>query len=100
MTEEPTAVVIGLQLDAPKTSSVNVGDLIMLRESFVEKCVVRMQQVREPPVLPNDAVNEQFCLHAKCLPQIVIEVREKAMIGGNGIEVSQIEPLTGEVCDQ
>ena len=72
----------------------------MVREALVEKRVIGVEQVRDGPVLAEDALDKQLGFPAHCLPEVVVEIDEAPRIRRDGLEAAQVEPLRGEVGDE
>ena len=72
----------------------------MLRQTFVQKRVVGVQQIQCSAVLENDAFEKHFRLPRKALPQVVIEVREDVLIRAVTSYIAQIQPLSRKVAAQ
>ncbi len=72
----------------------------MLGQPLVDERVVRRHQVKDVPVLMDDAAEKQLGLALKRLPQIIVEIRELERIGNHGAQIAQIQPLAGKVVDQ
>ena len=72
----------------------------MPRQAFVEKRIVRADQLDDATVLADLAFDEQLGLLLKGLAQVLVKFREQVGVGHKAAEVAQLQPLTGEVFDQ
>ena len=72
----------------------------MPRESLVQVGGVTLDQVGDGAVLAQDGFQVKLRFTAKRLAQVVVEIREQAKIGRDGIEVAQVQPLGAEVADE
>ena len=72
----------------------------MLGQALVDERVIGPQQVEHAAIFVHDALNKEFCLASKGLPQVVIEVRKGARIRIERCQIAQVQPLSGEVAHQ
>ena len=72
----------------------------MARETLVDKCVVRVQQVDDAAIFADDAVEEHLGFDTERLTQVVIEVREHLRRRRGARQVAQLQPLASEVLDE
>ena len=80
--------------------AVDIGNLIVPREPFVEERVVRRQQLQHAAVLLQLAPDEQVGLLLHGLTQVLVEVRELVDIGDDACQLSELQPLIGKVIDE
>src|SRR5262245_61094876 len=81
-------------------TSVDVWNAVMPCQPFVHERVVRAEQIENAAVLANDAFEEHLRLAPERQPQVVVEIRELMTIRLNALQVSQVQPLTGEVANE
>ncbi len=99
--EQPTPhVEVGAEGHAPEPAAVDVRDPVMPGEPFVDERVIRGQQIQDAAILVDDAVEQELDLAAKRDPQVVVEIRIDAGIRLDGVQGSQVQPLTREIVDQ
>ena len=72
----------------------------MLRQPFVDKRVIRAQQVERAPILTQHAVEKELRFLPEGLTQIVVEIRKQTHIRRDRGEIAQVQPLRREVGDQ
>src|SRR5207247_3936097 len=81
LAKQPAPLSVLAQRDAAEATAIDVLNAVMLRESFIQKRVIRLQQVEHAAVLAQDILNKELRFPAEGLPQIVIEVGEETQIG-------------------
>ena len=84
----------------PELAAVDPGYAVVLREALVDEGVIGSQQVEHVAVAADDALEEQIRFSSKRLAEVVIEVGEDFRIRRHGPDVTQLQPLSGEVGDQ
>ena len=72
----------------------------MLREPFIQECVVGAQKIDHTAILFHDAFKKQLRLATERLPQIIVEVRELPAIRTYRRQIAQVQPLSGEIALQ
>ena len=71
----------------------------MLGKALVDERVVGRKQIEQAAILAKDARHEKRRLGRERLPQRFVE-REDHRIGLHGLDVTQLQPLTGKVRHQ
>src|SRR5947199_384298 len=84
----------------PETAAVHVRNPVMLRQPFVQECIVRPEEVEHTAVLAHDTLEKEFRFLAERLAQIVIKIRKETQVRGDRFQVSQVKPLPGKIADQ
>src|SRR5262249_14373804 len=72
-----THIVIRIQRHTSELRAVDVRNPVVLREPFVDECVIRSQQIENASVFTNDAAEEELGFLPECVAQIIIEIREE-----------------------
>ena len=72
----------------------------MFREPFIQKRVIRGEQVHHAAVLFDDAAEQQFGLAAVALAKLVVPVRVEDAIRRSGRQIAQIQQLIAEILHQ
>ena len=88
------------QRHPPVAAPTHVRDAVVSREPFVEKRVVRAQQVDDAPVLPQLAFHEQLGLTLKGLAEVLVEPGKQIRIRCDAADAAQHQPLASEIVDQ
>src|SRR5207245_1864112 len=91
--EQSTTLIVVRQRYAPETAAVNSGNLIMPREPFVDKRIVRVQKIGHAPILADGAGDEQFSFALKSLQQTLVVIRITLRIDDGLLDTPQIQPL-------
>jgi hypothetical protein len=73
-------MAVWVQCNAAEMTPVDVRDPVMLRESLVEKGIIRVEQVEHTAVFPEHGFEMQFRFVAKGLAQVVVELGKKAKV--------------------
>ena len=84
----PAADAVVAEFHPAEAAAVDVRDPVVLGQPLVEERVVGPHEIERAPVLPQDAADEQFRLAAHGLPEVVVEVREQPLVGGDPVEVA------------
>ena len=79
---------------------VYVGNVVVSGQTFVKKRVVRAQQVKGAPILPQLALDEQLSLTLQRLAQVVVKLRKQCGVRRHEPHVSQVQPLAGKIAHQ
>src|SRR2546425_5550744 len=74
--------------DTTELTSVDVGHAVMARQSFVDKSVVRFQEVDDASVFAHDAVEEERGLFLHGAAKVVVEIGEGFEVRLGVLEVS------------
>ena len=90
MAENPPAVTLIVQRHPPKSASVDVRNLVMPGEPFVQERVTGIDEVEHAAVFAENVLKQELRLPPEGLPQVVVEVRKQAGIGCEGIEVAKV----------
>src|SRR5690606_17771875 len=77
--------------------ALDTGNAVVGSESFVDKRVIRVQQIEDAAVFTNQTVEEQLHLASERVAEIVIKVRKHVRDGNVAVKRPQAEPLSGEV---
>ena len=72
----------------------------MPRQPLIDERVVGIQEIHHAAVLTHDAVEEQGCLVLHRLPKVVVEIGEGFQVRNGVLEISQVQPLLGEIGDE
>ncbi len=100
MAEQAATWMVGIKRDAAEPLAVDVWDAVVTREPFVDKRVVRAQQVEQAPILADRALDEHLGFRPKRLAEVFIEL---GVLGGLSllvVEITEPEPLAYEVVHQ
>ena len=57
----------------------------------------RVDQLQHAAVLAHDALEQHLRFLSERAPQVVVEIGEQPKIRGHGLQVTEIQPLVGEV---
>ena len=74
--QQATAPALGCERHAAEAAAVDVGNAVVLRETLVEKGVVRPDQIEHAAILAQHAVEKELGFLPERLAQVVIEVRD------------------------
>src|SRR5206468_4571480 len=85
---------------AAEPAPINVRHAVVSGQTLVDERVIRIQQLDDVAVLPNDAVEEQLRLAAHGLAKIVVEVGKQERNRDLALQAAQVQPLSGEVRDE
>ena len=86
--------------DAPVVAAVDARDAVVPRQAVVQERVVGRQQLQHAAVGAHLAVEEQLRFAPECFSEVVVERREERAVRGDGLQVPEIQPLSGEVGGQ
>src|SRR5262245_29280533 len=100
LAQQPASPAVFVQRDAPEAAAVHMRNAVMLRQPFVDKRIIRAQQVEHTPILAHDAFKKEFRLLTKGLPEIVIEVRKQTHVRSDRCQIAQVQPLSAKVRHQ
>src|SRR5439155_1772035 len=100
LSEQTAPLIVLAQRDTAKAAAVHVGNSVMLRQSFIQERVVRLQEIEHTAVVAEDGLQKQLRFLAEGLPQIVIEVRKETQVRSHRVQIAQVKPLFGEIAGQ
>jgi hypothetical protein len=96
--EETAAVAAGREGDAAEAAAVDAGDVVVAGEAFVEEGVIGFEEGAGWCDLRGGCSSKkQFGFLAEGLAEVVVEVAEEVAAGDDGVDVTEAEPLSGEV---
>ena len=93
--QAPTPLVA--QRHPPVAAPAHIRHAVMLGEPFVEKGIVRAQQVDHAPVLAQLALDKQLGLALKGLAKVFVEQGKQVRVGGDAADPTQRQPLADEI---
>ena len=100
LSQQPAAHAVAGKRNLPEALAIDAGNAVVLRQPLVQERVVRVEQIEDAAILPDDAVEEQLGLAAEGLPQVVVKVEEQLGAGPEPVNVADLQPLAGEVAHQ
>src|SRR5204863_7368514 len=98
--EQPGAGAVVWQGHSPEALPLHTAYAVVPRQALVQKRVVGVEQVGDWAVLPNDAAEEQLHLRFERFTQVVVEVEQRLGTWLVRLDISDMQPLTGEVVDE
>src|SRR5215470_11214794 len=90
-------MTFGCERHAAESASIDIRNSVVLRQAFIEECVVRPDQIEHTAILAQHAVEEELGFLPEGLSQVVVEVPIKSSIRGDGLDIPQPQPLSGEI---
>ena len=100
MSQQAAALAALVQRDATEVAAIDIGNVVVLREPFVQEGEVSAQQVEHAAVFAQKSFEVQLGLAAKGLAEVVVELGKEPEVGREGFEIAQVQPLPGEVAGE
>src|SRR5262249_45254987 len=94
---QAATLAIGSQGHQAEVAAVDIRNPIVPGQAFVQKGVVRLDQFEDAAILAQHVVEKELGLLAERLTEIVIEVRVETRVRLDRLQITQAQPLTGEV---
>ncbi len=88
---------LAVELDAAEPAAVDVRYAIVPRQPLVQKRVVRGDQLGDAAVASQHMFEQPLGFLPHRLPQVVVKIGKEPHVGRERLQISQVEPLTGEV---
>jgi hypothetical protein len=85
---------VGAQFDASELVSGHPLDAVVSCEALIHESEVRVDQVLDASVLPDDGLEEEFRLPAHGVPQGRVPAGKHRRVRRHFVEVPDLEPLT------
>ena len=93
----PAARTRRVERDATEVAAPDVGDAVVTGEPFVHEREIGVDQVEQAPILADDRAEEHLGFAPERLAQVVVEILR---VGLHARQLTQVQPLSGEVADQ
>src|SRR5262245_29806534 len=72
----------------------------MLGQTLVQESIIRIEQIEDTAVFPQNALEKQFGLLTECAAQAFIEIGKGLRIGAHSFEIPEMQPLPAEIADK
>ena len=99
LAQQPEAILIG-EFYAPEVAPVDTGNSVMARQLFIEKGLIRRQQVEDAVVLFQLSVEEQLRLGHERGTEVVVKPGKLGAIRIEQPYVTNLQPIFKEILDQ
>ena len=97
MAEQAAPRAIRRQRHTAHARSTNARDAIVTCEPLVDEGEVRVEQRDDAAILLHDRAEQQLGLTLQRIPKVAVEIRR---VGTDVLQLSQVQPLPGEVVHQ
>ena len=95
-----TASLVSGEGDTAIIAAAHAGYSVVARETLIEKRVAGIEELKHAAVLAHDVLEEYLGLALQVVAQRLVELPVLVGIRAPPGDVSQMEPLPGEVVDQ